>query len=191
MRPALLSLALLVPLTVGFRPESRPGIEVKVHCGRSSTISGELLAVRDSALVICKTLGLDDQALASQPDKIVIIPRQTIWMVRTKFETNEGSGALMGGAAGCALGCAIGYGSVSEPGCDAPPGARERANTERRQNTIIGVLVGTLAGMGLGALIGSRTESEGIVFDEQSLSSLKPLARYPATEPTFLRERIE
>lgn len=191
MRHALQLLALLVPLTVGFHPENRPGIEVKVHCGRSSTISGELLAVRDSALVICKTLGLDDQALASQPDKIAIIPRQTIWKVRTKFETYEGSGALIGGVSGCVLGYAAGCTSVSEPGCEASPGAHERANTERRQNTIIGVLVGTLAGTCLGAFIGSTIESEGVVFYDPNLSSLKPLARFAAEEPAFLRERIE
>jgi outer membrane lipoprotein SlyB len=191
MKPPILLLALLVPVAVGFQFGNEPGIEVKVHVDRNATITGELLAVRDSALVVCRTKGLDEYTLASRPQEVVIIPRQTILKVRTKFETHEGTGALMGGAVGCAMGCALGYASVPEPGCNAPAGAHERADSERERNTILGVVVGTLGGVALGGVIGSKIETEGIVFDAQNLSSLKPLARYPATEPAFLRGRTE
>ena len=95
------------------------------------------------------------------------------------------SGLGIGALAGTAFGLSIGaIAAASQPEDDEDPNP---ASTYYLVTVPVGFIVGTLFGAGVGA----ATSVEEIILNDIppgfDFSILKPLARYPADEPEYLR----
>jgi hypothetical protein len=168
---------------VGFKDEKEEGAEVVLLLNNGQEIKGELVSVRDSAVVISTIEDIDEKELASQTASISVIKNQEILHVTVKGKSNllkgMGLGTLIGVGSGALLGLASG---------DDPPGwfsfsAGEKAAALGILLGGAGFIVGTIAGV-----ISSKGSKEIEPLPDLDFSSLKSVARYPAGEPGYLRE---
>jgi multisubunit Na+/H+ antiporter MnhB subunit len=164
-------------------PSRSEGAKVVLQLPRQLELSGELLSVRDSVLVISTLEDASAEDLSNQTAAIIVVRNQYILHAVVKGESKAGKGALIGFAVGGGTGALMGLASGDDP-----------------QNTLFSmtagqkaVLAGSVLG-GLGALIGGIAgwiASPSDVYVEPhsdgDLQILKQFARFPDKEPEFLQ----
>ena len=163
-------------------PSGGEGDRVLLFLRDGTMTSGELLAVRDSSVVIsAHRIGLPDKTLENRPELLADIQ----WGQMQRAEVQEGSHGGIGALAGLGAGLVIGF-VISPQATGNDPVGKSLSSF-----TTIAIMSGTgLLGAALGAGIGGafpRTELEITVEQPEDLAQLLPYARYPAEEPQFLR----
>lgn len=184
MRHWIMATAILVPLSTGMNTSGSGPEEVEVTLSGDVKVKGEILAVRESSIVMATRFGLSEEELMQNPKQIVVVRNERIAKVETPSSSYIGLGVLGGLAVGCGAGCAIGSEMVKQEkndilGCNAL--------AEQSNNMIAGSMIGGLAGTAVGAVVGAAVSEKGIVITGASADKLKALARYQDGEPEFLR----
>ena len=161
---------------------SAGGRAIDVYLRDSSVVRGELLSIRDTALVITSTPGAPDTMLAAHPGMVSLIGWRNVVQVRSEGRSNVGLGMGIGFAAGLLIGVAAAQ-SVD-------------ANDPDYYNTLTPKLAIPLrsGGIGLcaGALIGLTASSADIDVKPQpgyQFTLLRRYARYEGDEPEHLKAR--
>jgi hypothetical protein len=159
------------------------GADVILLLKTGQEISGELVSVRDSSLVISTIEDANENDLLTQTAGIIAVRNEEILHVVIKGKSNVLKGMILGTLAGvgfhAVLGLAIGANPLKAYFTDADPVAREAGMTYGA----VGLLLGTV----VGAASSSRDRLVEPLPD-QDFSSLRPIARFPEEEPEFLKK---
>jgi len=156
------------------------GAEVILSVKNGEKISGELLSVRESSLIICKEHYATEVELAN-----LKYPINTVKNDEIKELTIEGSnyiwlGLGIGIAAGFGLGVLVGISSFESGSFQ-----------QEAYTTYAGGGIGLLAGAVVGLIVGYFNSTEEVILQEvppdYNWSILKTLARYPDEEPEYLQ----
>lgn len=161
------------------------GAKVVLFLSDGQEVTGELLSVMDSALVISTVEGADGESLQTQSWSLLVVRNQEILYVVVKGESKVLKGMGIGFLAGATLGASIGLASGDDPKNQFFSfTAGEKAEMGGIAFGGIGWLVGTIAG------IASSTRDKVVEpLENIGFSSLKPLARNQGTVPDSLRAR--
>ena len=155
------------------------GVEIEVSIKDGEEISGELLSVRDSTIIICTEYSAAEEDLASLQYPINTV--RTDEIVELKIEGNTTPVLI-----GAGIGLAVGIGLVVLAGPYNP----KPSDTEEASKTCGGILLG-LGAFSLGGLIGALVSTEDVILTEippgYQFVPLKTLARYPDEEPEYLK----
>jgi hypothetical protein len=181
MKNRLFLLVSFVPLAVGVQLAPGPSEPVIVEFYHNAPMSVDLLSVRDSAIVVSLVPGLSDDSLSRWPKVIRVIPLGTVSRVRLEGSSRAATYSGWGASVGILLGVGCAAVSASEAGC-------ERANKNLWSGTVGAGVVGCAIGYGIG--LGIHDGSVSVTPPWRDLDSLRKLARYPAEEPPWLRERV-
>jgi len=161
------------------------GARVILLLNSGQQIHGELLSVRDSALVISTIEDIHEKELASQTASIHVIKNQEILHVTIKGKSKVLKGMVQGFLIGAGAGALLGLATYQPcppksficldfgPGVAAAGGAILLGGA--------GFLIGTIAG-----IASSRGDKVIEPLPGRDLSLLKPYARFPLEEPEFL-----
>jgi hypothetical protein len=177
-----------VGLLLGFPTDCilAQGADVVLLFKTGEEISGELLEVRDSSLMISTLEDASEKDLSTHSAGIIAVRNERIFHVVIKGKSNMLKGMGIGTAVGGGLGALIGFASG-----DDPPGflsftASEKAGAGAIVLGGLGFLVGTVAGI-------ASSSSDKLVepLMNNDFSSLKPLAGYPDKEPKFLEREYK
>jgi hypothetical protein len=183
------SLLLLAALSLGVvinDPASRT-VEVTLSGGRM--FKGEVIAVRESTVVLGTRTGLSPVEMLNDSRALIVAPFTQVQRIATEKNTHPITGMLIGAPAGCLGGLAIG-GSIpveKQPNDTFGCGAQ----AEHESNQASGMLVGFFAGAAIGCLVGNATGEPGQVVisaEQRDFTFLKELARYPYGEPESLQK---
>jgi len=160
------------------------GASVVVFLDNGRQVAGELLATRDSALLIDTLVGKTEDTTATRIAGIIAVSREAIQKVRVKGESFRLKGTLVGAAIGVTVGAVVGLASGDdEPkGFVIPPTAGQKA---LRGAAVLGV-----AGIFIGGMTGAALSSKDKEFDasvNELRVGLKAVARYSDKEPEFLQ----
>ena len=159
------------------------GANVIVFLNEGQQVGGELLAVRDTALLIDTLGGTGEATSVTQFAGLVRVGREAIQKVKVKGESFRLKGTLIGAAIGGTVGAVIGFASG-----DDPPGTMMRYTAGQKALLggavlgVIGVLVGGMSGVAW-----SSKDKEYDASMDESWVSLKAVARYQDKEPEFLQ----
>jgi gas vesicle protein len=162
------------------------GASVVVFLNDGRQVTGELLAVRDTALLIDTLVGKAEDSIATQIAGIVGVSRDAVQKVRVKGESLRLKGTLIGAAIGAAVGGVIGLAS----GDDKPNEIHLWPYTAGQKALAYGTVLG-VAGAFIGGIIGVESSSKDKRYDatvKEDWASLKAVARYPDKEPEFLKK---
>ncbi len=154
------------------------GARVILALKNARQVTGELLSVRDSSLVISTLKDSDEKDWTTQTGGIVAVDDQEIQKVIIKGNSNIEKGMALGFLIGAGAGALIG--SVSGGGW-VPPGTMAVAG---------GIVFGG-AGFVIGSIVGvasSTGDKEIEPLPNHDFPSLKPFARFPAEEPEYLKK---
>jgi hypothetical protein len=160
------------------------GAEVVVFLDEGRQAAGELLAVRDTALLIDTLGGKGEDTSVTRIAGIVRVGREAIQKVKVKGESFRLKGTLIVAAIGGTVGAVIGFAS----GDDKPKGFYTWTLTAGQKALIGGVGGGVIGGL-IGGVVGAARSSKDKEYDasvDAAWASLKALARYPDKEPEFL-----
>jgi hypothetical protein len=149
------------------------GAEVILSLKYGEKISGELLSVRDSTMIICTEHSATEEELASLKYPITAVRNDEMQEI-----TIEGSDYVwIGLGIGIVVGTGIGYAAA------------------KASNSVGGIIIlvgGAIVGIIGGPIIGNALSTEEFILQEippgYDMTFLKPLARYPDEEPEYLRE---
>ena len=154
------------------------GAEETLSLINGTKINGELLSVRDSTITLSKKLSATEDELAN-----LTYPINTVRNDEIQEITIEGSNYVsVGLGIGIAAGTLTGYllGSPHAAGTDA-------IFSTEQAFAVIGFIVGAI----VGPIVGYNLSTEEYILQEiplgYDMSFLKPLARYPAEEPEYLK----
>jgi hypothetical protein len=155
------------------------GADVSLLLKNGQEISGELLSVRDSSLVISTMEDANENDLSTQTVGIIAVRNEELFHVVVKGKSNIVTGMAGGVLYGAALGGVL---------CSCIPAASGLSTPEERAAGgafvfgAIGFVVGTIAGI-------ASSSNDKLVEPRMNndFSSLRPLARYPDKEPEFLQ----
>ena len=165
------------------------GKNVTIQLKDSSTISGELISVRDNGLIICISPGLSEEELSDSLQLLVGLKYNHIAEIAYKYRS--GSKLVIPIFLGAGLGIASGFiiGSIAFPGASS------------NKDHIIGYLFSNLklvmmlvfgtAGLIIGTVTGisSSVEEENISrISSEVIEKLKFFSRYDKGEPEFLHQ---
>lgn len=159
------------------------GARVVLMLHNQQKISGRLLAVRDSALVISTKKSNDRQI-----DRVIVIPQQDIRRVIIKGKSASGVGVGLGLALGVGIGIAVGGAAGDDPACGErylTPCVRLDSGAKQ----LLGGFLGGAAGMALGSLVEfAASRRDRIIYprNDHDFSALKPFAQFPEQEPDYL-----
>lgn len=156
------------------------GAEVAVLLRNQREITGRLLSVRDSTVVIATNETQPDQFEALNKN-LFVIEIQDILRVRSIYNETSYKGAFLGFLIGASAGALIGYSFGDDPpagNSDCAFGAFSFGFTAEGK-ALLGGILGGLAG----AIVGSAVDGESDREVRHDLSSLKPLAQFPEKEP--------
>ncbi len=138
------------------------------------------MSVRDSTITLSKEHSATEEELAS-----LKYPINTVRNDEIKELTLEGSNYVLAG---------LGYGIAGGAALGALVTAaifKGSAGVNEEEGPIIGGIFGALVGAIAGPIIGYALSTEEFVLQEippgYDFSLLKPLARYPAEEPEYLK----
>ena len=148
------------------------------------SVIGELLALRDSALVINVQRDASESDLQSQHGLIKVIRYSLISKITIEGHSNTLIGAAGGLAIGVLSGVAIGIGSTN------PQNNIQTFGLTGISDAVGGAAIGGLVGLAGGLIIGSAASSRGVELDfskKWDPTVLKPYARFPDQEPEYLR----
>ncbi len=168
---------------VGFKAEGR---EVTLILKDGTAITGELLSVRDSSLVVDVLNRAWEVDVPSHSKGIVVVRNHRVQSAVIKGKSNVlkgmGLGTLIGAGSGAIVGAARGdtprtfpYGGTST--------AREKAVAGAIGLGAVGFLVGTVVG-----LISSSRDKDVEPLLNQDFSSFRPVARFSEEEPESLKK---
>ena len=150
----------------------------------SSSVSGELLAVRSEGFVLARVPWLAEEQLRLRPEVITLVSLDSVSVVHIAGHRNPGIGAVVGMGVGMLTGAIVGYNApVSSPGY---------LTTDRSLNAEMGALMGVIPGLVAGTFIGVFVETGAQEFGADDMIRLQLLpkdARYPDGEPDYLRQR--
>ena len=161
-----------------YEQDENEGAEVTLSLQNGKKISGELLSVRDSTMIICTQYSATEWELASFTYPITIF-----WNDEIKEFTIEGgwyvwSGLGIGMLAGTLTGVLVGL-AIEE--------GRHAMISAELYLGVIGFIAGTI----IGPIVGYLLSTDDVILQEippgYDMSFLKPLARYPDEEPEYLR----
>lgn len=194
MRHWVMAAVILAPLSTGMETRGSNSTEAEITFLNHATFTGEILAVRDSSIVMTTRCGLSESELMASPKQIFVIPDSRIATVQTPGSSHVAVGMGVGLVLGCVTGCAIGANKEENVkqekndifGCNA----EAEKETGKIENMSNGALIGGLAGAVVGGVVGaSASEGRKLYITPQTqrdFGLLKPLARYEI-EPGFLR----
>jgi hypothetical protein len=182
---------MMASLSLGVQIQYPFGPEVRVRLKTGADYQGEILALRDSNVILSLIHGADSNLLARSKHSIIMLRHDAIHEVSLPGTGSSKAllGALLGAPSGCLAGYAIGDGQEVEQRRDDPYGCR--AQDEKHRNQINGGLIGCFVGAALGAAVGGAASSNDMVLISpmnRDFSGLRILARYKGVEPAFLRE---
>jgi hypothetical protein len=157
------------------------GRKVSITLKDSSSITGELLAVRDSNLIINRELWVSEQKLQSNHDSLTIVPFTSAVRIHVAGHRNSWVGAGVGLAAGMGVGAFMGY-HVST--------SNSNWSSDRGFNAVVGSLMGILPGFFSGMIVGAFVETDERDIDPRDkveMGLLSKHARYQEGEPEFIK----
>jgi hypothetical protein len=148
--------------------------------------NGELLAVRESTIVVVYPPNVSEESLTRKGVIVMEIQKSVIKSIILvgAGDGYTGTGAVVGSIAGVAVAAALLSGVADE----------SNSGTHRADGTLVvlGIVGFGGIGAGVGALLGS-TFKEDVVVEPSSMESLAPLrlyARYVNEEPEFLQSTV-
>ena len=198
MRHWVMAAVILAPLSTGMETRGSNATEIEITFLNHGTFTGEILAVRDSSIVIATQCGLSETEMVVNPKWIFMIPNSRIATVQTVASSHVAVGMGVGLVLGCVTGCAIGANKEENVkqekndifGCNA----EAEKETGKIENMSNGALIGGLAGAVVGGVVGaSASEGRKLYITPQTqrdFGLLRPLARYNV-EPEFLRTIVK
>lgn len=146
----------------------------------STSISGELLAVHPTSLLICREPWLSTKVLQAHPETVLVVPISALLRVHLLGHANLMVGAGVGAIAGIAVGARL---ANSGP---------ERLSGDRDFNAFIGGLAGVVPGFFIGMLVGGLIESgeqDIDIVDTDQMRILSEAARFQQDEPEFMQSK--
>ncbi|MFC2119757.1 hypothetical protein ACFLQ4_01665 [Bacteroidota bacterium] len=163
---------------IDYQTDKDVGVNVVLLVKSGKEISGELLSVRESALIICTEHSATEQELAS-----LKFPINTIQNDEIKELTIEGSNYILLG---------LGIGVVACTGIGLLLGlASDPSNNAIISPELALGFLGFLVGLVAGPTVGYFLSTDDIILQEippgYDFSFLKPLSRYPDEEPEYLK----
>ena len=154
------------------------GAKVTVVFTDGHDITGELLAVTDSELIVSRILYLREDKLKADPDAIMKLNRREILEIKFSGKSYVPDGILLGAIAGIGIGSLVSYeptGTGAYKSNFDPIGPGPRA-------LIIGLIGGMVVGGILGHIASTRDESVGLEA-RTGLAFLRDFARYRERRP--------
>jgi outer membrane protein W len=182
-RIAYFPLGLLVGVLFAANNLLAQGANIAVILSNGRIQEGELLSVRDSALIISIAPAGVTEVAANEAPPSTLIRNQDIQKVIIKGESNVlkgvGLGFLIGAGAGALIGVA---------GGDDPPGGLFSLSAPEK--AALGAILGGGCGVIVGTIAGAASSSRDKVIEalpNKDFSILRPVARFPTREPEFLQ----
>lgn len=188
---SLTSLFLLAALSLGVVVDGNTSRTVEIAVYGRLPFWGEVIAVRESTVVLGTRKGLSPAEMVNDPGALLVVRRSQIIKVTTESNMHPGTGMLIGAPIGCLAGLAIGSAIEVDRKPDDTFGCNARE--ERSSNELNGMLIGTGVGMAAGCVVGSAVGDQGQVLispDQRDFSFLRGYARYPAEEPESLKKIV-
>ncbi len=158
------------------------GSQVVVLLDNGDRLTGELLAVNDSAVVVSHIAGASDEDLASGATGMEVIRNDNIGSITVSGSSYVLPAMGVGLLGGFAVGWAIGSSSQSE-------NVVEEAFKPVTAGASAGL--GSLIGLGVGAIVGVAASPKDLVitvFTPDNLRLLREKARYGGQEPPFMQQ---
>jgi hypothetical protein len=181
MKKTLSGVLLLAFLSVGFQTGGNNVPEVEIVLDDGAVVTGQILALRDTSIVCWMDV-------TNGKESIVVLPHNRILNLQTVGNSNIVLGLFAGCTVGLLAGCAIGGSQDVQEGKDDWTGCT--GAVERGANQTAGAAVGSLVGSALGLIVGGATSNASEVLispARRDFKVLKQVARYPDSEPEYLK----
>ncbi len=165
------------------------GQEVEISLTNGTSFSGEVLSVRDGSIVVTDETGLLQEALMAGEHKFRVL----LFAEVNRVEITGSSYTLVGTFAGATVGCLGGFAlGAALPSNHKNQGVFDfqRMSFDQIGNEIGCAALGTLAGGILGHVVGNAASTNGSILISPQLRDFNVLtrvARYPSTEPAYLK----
>jgi hypothetical protein len=146
----------------------------------STTMTGELIAVHSTSLLVCREPWLSAKYLQAHPETVLVIPVSTLLRVHLEGHPNLMAGAGVGAIVGIAVGAKL---------ANRGP---ERLSGDSDFNAFIGGLAGALPGFFVGMLLGGLVESgeqDIDITDPDQMKILREAARFQKDEPEVFQRK--
>jgi hypothetical protein len=160
------------------------GRYAEVFVANGSRYSGELLSVRDTAIVIGLVMDAPESVFMNDSTTVQVIGKSGIRLVQMEGKSYVLMGAGVGLLAGGGIGAAIGAGGRHDEG--------DVIGLGKAAEFVTGAAIGALGGLLLGLAVGGAASSKDVEFTNQrgeSMDILRPYARYQFGEPAVLKRR--
>jgi hypothetical protein len=157
------------------------GSQVVVLLENGERLTGELLAVRDTAVVLSDIAGTSDEDLAFGAAAIEVIRNDDIQSITVRGSSYVLPAMGIGLVGGFAVGWAIGSSSKSENVAE---------EVVKPVTSAVSAGLGSLIGIGVGAIVGVAASPKDLVitvFTPDTLRLLREKARYGGHEPSFMQ----
>jgi len=155
------------------------GAEVTIVLDNGKEVEGELLSVRDSALIICKEYSATEEELANSIYPVIPVRNNKIQQITVEGNSYVWWGIGIGYLTGAIIGYLLGQTGATND------------KTDQAFSGLGGGILGGLIGLAAGGGIGYAFSTEKFVLQEipsgYNFYFLKPLARYPDKEPEYLK----
>jgi outer membrane lipoprotein SlyB len=153
-------------------------VEVEIVLADGTELTGHIVALRDSSIVVSADV-------TKGTNGIIVLPHRQVLNVQTAGSSH----VLVGLFSGCTLGCLTGLaiGRSQSVHSDCGPGGEAM---ERDANGVIGGAIGSLVGSLVGLAVGAGVShsSRALISPAQrDFKVLKGVARYPDSEPEYLK----
>ncbi len=186
MHPMLTKLILTFLVAFLSQSWSIAGSNIIVTLRNGDQVRGELMAVRESTLIVTTDVGATDEYLMCHPDVILMVFRKDIQELTVCGKSHLWDGVAIGLAGGIGIGMLVSYSpkGTGEYGSNIDPyGGGPR---------MLGLCAAL--GIGLGALGGGTgsavTDDKKInVESKKEWKSLGKMARYAGDEPDYIRRK--
>ena len=185
----LAAIFLLTGLSLGVVVTDPSPKTVQIGLTNGRAFKGEVLAVRESTLVLGTRPDLSPMEMIADPGAVMVVPFRTV----NTIITASSSHALLGGLLGAPIGCLGGYGIGTAMPVERQPNDTFGCNaaSEHADNQVTGMAVGTVVGVAVGCMIGQATGDKGqelITPAQRDFTFLCAVARYPQEEPETLKK---
>jgi hypothetical protein len=178
MTKTILAATMLAFLSVGFQTERSDAKEVDIILIGGAKVAGEILAMRDSSIVIAIPAGLSQEELVAEPNMVTVIQDSQINNVKAVGSSHTILGLLLGMPIGALTGCVI--------GSNHPDETNNIFNGYALGGGLRGCALGALAGAAVGYSL--KTGSDLLISpSRRDFRILDRVARYPIVEPQYLR----
>ena len=162
-----------------YEKDKNVGAEVKLLLYNKTEIEGELLSVRDSALIICTEYSATEEELANSIYPVIPVRNNEIQEITIEGNSYVWWGIGIGYLTGAIIGYLLGQTGATND------------KTDQAFSGLGGGILGGLIGLAAGGGIGYAFSTEEFVLQEipsgYNFYFLKPLARYPDKEPEYLK----